>query len=551
MPLIPYPTDYRRPPVREVRIGKLCIGGNHPPLIQSMLTQAASNPEAAFAEAKALFAAGCPLIRLTIPTEKELAAAVSLRERLQSEGLLTAQVADIHFQPKLALAAAQVFEKIRINPGNLVDQPKNKGQALPQDLAEGCQRLAGALAPLVQVLKRHHCALRIGVNHGSLAQRMIEAHGDSPLGMVESALEAAGICEALGFDQIVISLKSSNPLVTNLAYRLLASRQPALGYPLHLGVTEAGMGEMARIKSLAGIAPLLRDGLGDTLRVSLAEDSVYEIPYAQALVQGLEEARQMGYPRPDWQREITQLRVNNQEHPIQGLATGGLHPVRVFSAVSLDGLEDQVLTEQTQFTQIPDLGALPPLPLSCTPAYLLTAVPDLHQVRNLYRQRGPLNAPLGLLLGPSPMPVRLESDFCALLAEGLLDFVVIPAGLPALAQTRWLQFLQALRVKSFEADYIACPSCGRTLFDLQGTTLKIRAQTRHLKGVKIGIMGCIVNGPGEMADAHFGYVGSGPGKIDLYYGQTCVQRGLPEENAVAALLALIKEKGAWQEPNLS
>ncbi len=560
MEFLAYPTTSRRSLTRQVEIGNLKIGGHHPILIQSMLVCPVTNLDRAFNEITALARVGCPLIRVTTPSLKEIEATARLKTRMAEEGLNIPLVADIHFNAALAPQAAEVFEKVRINPGNFADRPKNSGsQANLTDSAfrAGKEEFKEKLTPLLEVLKKKKRALRIGVNHGSLSERMILRYGDSPLGMVESALEAIQLCEEQGFYQIVVSLKSSNPLVAQQAYRLLDARQQeGKKYPLHLGVTEAGDGEMARVKSLIGIGGLLRDGIGDTIRVSLAEDSVNEIPFAQQILSAVSgQAPKTTKPTTPIRRPLGSYRYGSQQARFGTLALGPPNPVRIgleegaFMPFKPDFFYQETkdsLSISGQF--IPLYNNLEQIPHGhLSQPFALSSPPPLFAFRRFLAERAAALPPLGLLLPCLKGELSLETDLSLLLSEGYFDLLFLSKNQPSSSIQRLQLFLQATRIQSFQADYIACPSCGRTLFDLQATTAKIKAKTSHLKGIKIGIMGCIVNGPGEMADAHFGYVGSGPGKIDLYFGQERVKRGLEEDQAVEALVALIKEKGAWVE----
>ncbi len=555
---IPYPTSYSRNPTKRVQIAHLNVGGDSPILIQSMLVNPASKPELAITEIKKLIEANCELIRLSLPTHKELEASFHLKKLMIQEGLSIPLVADVHFNPSLAIDAAEIFDKVRINPGNFVDTPKGSGKLFsPADFQGGREKLLEALKPLIKNLKKYKRALRIGVNQGSLSERMIFQFGDSPLGMVESAIEACELCSQLDYDQIIISLKSSNPIIVNQAYRLLVTKQdPNHRFPLHLGVTEAGTGKIARVKSLVGIGTLLRDGIGDTIRVSLAEDSHLEIPVAQEIVKALNKP----------QVSSLDLQGGDFSHPLgASLTTLGNHSLNDRSICSgapvLVGYESDEPLEDADFTfqrhqdqiriageSIPILKELPKTAIKASPGktLVLDSNPSLYSLRAFFRDN-PKDFAFGLIAPALHGDLFAETEFSSMLTEGFFDFILVPNSLKEQEKAILELYLQAARVKSYVADYIACPSCGRTLFDLQKTTEMIRAKTLHLKGIKIGIMGCIVNGPGEMADAHFGYVGSGPGKIDLYFGQTRVKRGIDESLAVEALIELIKEKNQWYE----
>ena len=389
-------SSFQRRVTREVKVGDVGIGGSNPVRVQSMITSDTMDTEACIRQTLDLADAGCEIVRITAPAVKDAANLEAIVKALRERGCCVPIVADIHFKPEAALEAARWVEKIRINPGNYADSKKFKiVDYTDAQYAEELERIRERFSPLVRLCKERGVAMRIGTNHGSLSDRIMNRYGDSPLGMIESALEFAQIARDLDYHDLVFSMKSSNVKVMIEAYRLLATRLDAKGpdwnYPLHLGVTEAGDGEDGRIKSAIGIGSLLCDGLGDTIRVSLTEDSVHEIPVAYAI-------------------------------------------------------------------------------------------------------------------------------------------------------------LQAAGCRITKTEYVACPSCGRTLYNLQEATARIKAATNHLKGVKIAIMGCIVNGPGEMADADFGYVGGAPGKVNLYVGKTPVKFNIPQEEAVDRLVDLIREHGKWVEP---
>lgn len=565
--MIGYPLGLAKGPCRKVWVGSVALGGGEPPVLQSMITASAANLAQAVAQIQELDQVGCQLIRLSIPSKKELDAIPALRRELERLGIRRPLVADVHFSPALAIASCQWFEKVRINPGNFSDSPKNSGSAPidPTEFEAGRRRQKEALEPLAQSLLRYDRAVRVGVNQGSLSERMMNRFGDSPLGMVQSALETVDLLEELGVTKIVISLKSSNPLVVQKAYRLLAQlRAPKEPLPLHLGVTEAGDGVMGRAKSLAGVGPLLYDGLGETLRVSLTEPCKNEIAYGRTLLDSLSvrETQAPESPRR-WQRELDHRRVLNPagrwvgpEGQEQALGQGapvllfGLRPAAEYPGLEINGWlephKNGFLAPQGQlWPQVSDLnGPLPP-----GPALVLDREQPLLALREMYARLGQAPAPLGLWVKPSHLQSPLaQTELAALLGEGLVDFLLLDAGLSAEDQLWVIHLLQATRTRISLTDYIACPSCSRTLFDLESTTARIKAKTSHLKGLKLGIMGCIVNGPGEMADADFGYVGSGPGKVDLYRGQERVSRNLPESQAVEALVELIQKSGFWREP---
>ncbi len=568
MDLLSYPLSYCRIKTREVRIGDLTIGGNHPIYVQSMLTSSTQDVPSCLEEIKSLFQVGCRLIRLTVPSKKDLDAVPELRRVLKEEGLDVLLVADIHFSPSLAVEACELFEKVRINPGNFSDRPKNSSGTIDEkEFEEGTARLREAIRPLAAALIKNQRVLRIGVNQGSLSTRMMERYGDSPIGMVQSALEMAELFEEQGFDQLVISLKSSNPITVQKAYRLLVDSQKHREViPMHLGVTEAGDGIMGRIKSLAGIGPLLMDGIGDTIRVSLTEESANEIIFANQLLPSiLQKKEATGSTRKAWQRPFTHQRIQSEPVNFGTTRLGGGSPFKIGEpdngSVPKTGLElesDFEYRENQQGKEV-FLGSSALLKVSTlhelnsvtrSPKYsasVLTTENPIYLLRSYYKDNNSrAGKPVGYRV-PSKPDYNLLTQLAAALSEGLLDFFLLPDRIEANDLLGVLYLLQATRMKILVADYIACPSCGRTLFDIQSTTARIKEKTSHLKGIKIGIMGCVVNGPGEMADADFGYVGSGTGKIDLYFGQDRVRRGISEDEAVDKLIELIKEKGYWKD----
>lgn len=541
-----------------------------------MLSTATSDVEGCLQEIQALDAAGCEMIRLTVPSKKDLSAMPEIRRRMREEGISRPLIADVHFAPQLAVDACEFFEKVRINPGNYAGRPKGSlvKDSKPGDFRAGYERLREAITPLVHNLKRYRRALRIGVNQGSLSQRMVERYGDSPLGMVHSALEMIEMVEEQGLDQLVVSLKSSNPIIVQKAYRLLLNKQsPENRVATHLGVTEAGNELMGRMKSLVGIGVLLADGIGDTIRVSLTEPGPNEIAFARELVTAVSLMERSGETVcRHWSRPLDHQKAASAATYLASVTLGGgsslkigKHARSVLPTCEFPFKPD--FTYQKQFSQIYISDQKQPLDVvSLNTEGSLTSISDdvapgillrsekplfdlrrLHQIRESGENRG---SPVGLLLPESKNETGLleEIELAGILSEGLVDFLLLPENPDSTILTRLLALLQATRVRMITTDYIICPSCGRTLFDIQQTAEAVKRHTRHLKGLKIGVMGCIVNGPGEMADADFGYVGSGKGKVDLYYGQSRVRRNIPETEAVATLIELIKEKGQWQDP---
>jgi (E)-4-hydroxy-3-methylbut-2-enyl-diphosphate synthase len=532
--------EYRRRKSREVQIGKVAVGGNQPIRVQSMTTTRTQDVDATLAQTIRLVEAGCEIVRITAPTATDAKAIGEVKRQLRAKGIDVPLVADIHFSPAAAMEAADHVEKVRVNPGNFADQKLFRvREYTDEDYAAEIERIEDRFAPLVLKCKQRGIAMRIGSNHGSLSDRIMNRYGDTPAGMVESALEFVRIARKHDYHDIVLSMKASNPKIMIQAYRLLVARMDEEGidpYPLHLGVTEAGLGEDGRIKSAVGIGALLDDGLGDTVRVSLTEEPEEEVPVAQRLVapynlglpfaSGFEQRDERLDPYSYGRRLSTPVDVG-------GVSVGDSTTVAV-----LDPPEDAL-------TAPPDLSIL---------ARLDSPVPWYDAVR-AYRS-------LACTAGDKPLHLQVQVDgdeleillrsatvLGSLLCDGLGDSVGLTAPLADEDRSRLLfGILQAAGVRITKTEFVSCPSCGRTLFDLQSTTERIAERTRHLKGVKIAIMGCIVNGPGEMADADFGYVGGSPGHVNLYVGKEVVDKAVPEAEADERLVELIKSRGKWVEP---
>ena len=662
---------------RVVRVGDVAIGGENPIRIQSMTTTDTQDVAATVAQAERLAAAGCEIVRITAPSVRDAEALGEIRAELFRRGVRVPLVADIHFTPNAALIAAEHVEKVRINPGNFADKKKFEVREYDDtQWDEELARVAERFRPLLRRCKELGRALRIGTNHGSLSDRVMNRYGDTPRGMVESALEFLDVCEDENFHDVVFSMKSSNPQVAVQAYRLLAAslaERARLGkpgdYPFHVGVTEAGDGEDGRIKSAIGIGSLLADGLGDTIRVSLTEDPVKEVPVARAIAKRVElrwaaaDRAPVATPDPgapflddpyEHVRRVTQpvacgaLEFGG-EAPVRAELEIGAPPADSEAAVwrladslgarreiSCEGLRLDVANEDALARIQPFVEALArhgvsaPLALRMTaslapqakdvaarwivPVALQDDVAMLGSVARAAEAAGValewavagdaaalmsgieracdasraalLTRALVSVEGRLPVPsVRLvaarmralgwrapivlvhrtetdandetellhaSSDLGALLCDGVGDAVALPVrgGLERAGDALALAYriLQGARQRTTWTEFISCPSCGRTLFDLEETTARIKAQTQHLKGVKIAIMGCIVNGPGEMADADFGYVGSGPGVVNLYVGHECVERHVPQAQADARLTDLIRRHGRWVDP---
>jgi (E)-4-hydroxy-3-methylbut-2-enyl-diphosphate synthase len=630
-------TEYSRYKTREVKIGYVPMGGTNPIRVQSMTTTDTMDTIATVEQSIRIIEAGSDYVRITAPAMKEAVNLEKIKTGLRKRGYGTPLIADIHFTPNAAEHAARVVEKVRVNPGNYADRKKFKIFQYTDEMYEAeLERIRERFTPLVKVCKEYGTAMRIGTNHGSLSDRIMNRYGDTPLGMVESALEFVRICEDLDYREIVLSMKASNPQVMVEAYRLLIAKmeEEGMNYPLHLGVTEAGEGEDGRIKSAVGIGALLEDGIGDTVRVSLTEEPEAEIPVAINLVKRYNDRaghKEIPYVIDNPIDPFERIR----RHTYEADKLGGKNvPVVVVSldyntaanAENLSGISysyNKKLDKWSIGDTAPDyiyLGEKDlsyPLPGTLKKIFdykfwrkhenksgsfpLLTAKEYLNGEKRsgkinflsvsiddltdeLYKaitgdnhcvivlntsnwhgmaeqrrvfielmNRG-IDVPVIIKrsyenLSDEDLMLYSSTDIGALLNDGLGDGVWIDSQNNSLKLINSISFgiLQATRTRISRTEYISCPSCGRTQFDLQETTAKIRKRTDHLKGVKIAIMGCIVNGPGEMADADFGYVGSGPGKISLYKGKEVVERGIDSDVAVDKLVELIKKEGMWIE----
>ncbi len=586
---------YSRRVSREVMVGSVGLGGKHPIRVQSMITCDTMDTRKCIDETLALADAGCEIVRITAPTVKDAANLEHIVAGVRKAGCSVPIVADIHFKPQAAMEAAKWVDKVRINPGNYADSKKFVVREYTDaEYNAEIERIREKFAPLVELCKARGIPMRIGTNHGSLSDRIMNRFGDTPLGMVESALEFARIAREMDYHQLVFSMKASNPKVMISAYRLLVARLAALGddwnYPIHLGVTEAGDGEDGRIKSSIGTGSLLNDGIGDTVRVSLTEDSVHEIPVARALVApynaAAEKARAEGqagtlldigvFHDPPAYDPFAYARRASQRIERGGIALGGEETVRVLTtrdryeqlAHKIERMGDykpEGVIEDMAPTELDPRDEEAIAKLNAAPETILVTVADgidmpvVPAFRLLAARLDPRHP---ILLKDTLHPesasdnrpfleslVEASKALGSLLCDGIGDAVIV-RGEKAPGQSLRLAYniLQAAGTRIFKTDYVACPSCGRTLFNLQTTTARIREATSHLKGVKIAIMGCIVNGPGEMADADFGYVGGAPGKINLYVGKTPVKFNIPEAEAVERLKDLIAEHGRWVDP---
>lgn len=574
---------FQRRRTRQVMVGKVGVGGDNPIRVQSMLTCDTMDTAKCIEQTMDLVNVGCEIVRITAPTVKDAANLENIVKGLRDKGCDVPIVADIHFKPEAAMEAAKWVEKVRINPGNYADSKKFKIiEYTDEQYAAELGRIRERFTPLVELCKARGVAMRIGTNHGSLSDRIMNRYGDTPLGMVESALEFARIARELGYHNFVFSMKASNPKVMIEAYRLLVARLdqegPDWNYPIHLGVTEAGDGEDGRIKSAIGIGSLLSDGVGDTIRVSLTEDSVHEIPVAMALAQWAAHKAEapanslqvhaslgVGYDPFSYARRATDT-LNRADARI-----GGEQVVQVairqakFDQIShkLDKLGDfkpDFVYEQAGILEVDPRDDASIARINEGETALVTVADglDLPVVAAFRLLASKLQARHPIVLKDTLKPsgdahalfiktlLNASANLGGLICDGIGDAILVQ-GEEAPGQALRLSFniLQAAGSRIFKTDYVACPSCGRTLFDLQSTTAKIKAATVHLKGVKIAIMGCIVNGPGEMADADFGYVGGAPNKINLYVGKQAVKFNIPEAEAVERLVDLIREHGKW------
>ncbi|TXI78116.1 MAG: (E)-4-hydroxy-3-methylbut-2-enyl-diphosphate synthase [Flavobacteriales bacterium] len=636
-PYCPSLTHYERWRTRAVRIGNIGIGGDHPIRVQSMTTTDTMDTAATVAQSIRMIEAGCELVRITAPSKKEAENLATIKKQLRAAGFDTPLVADIHFTPNAAEVAARIVEKVRVNPGNYADKKKfDVREYTDAQYDAELERIRERFTPLVRICKEHGTAMRIGTNHGSLSDRILNRYGDTPLGMVESAFEFLRVCRDEQYHDIVLSMKASNVQVMVQAYRLLVHRMMEEGwdYPLHLGVTEAGDGEDGRVKSAAGIGALLEDGLGDTVRVSLTEDPEFEIPVARALVDryatrgGHASIPTIDTPPYDpftharrHTREV--LNIGARHVPVVMADLSGkdrITPATFFAwgyrySVPLDkwNLTDQAcdyafIGKNSIDFEIPGtLGIVQEhgmwlanrhkerhYPQHTAAQYLagaerhpqlnivyallkdldgtfITALKNdptavlLIDTRNAHGMAEQRRMLMELMRHGCEVPVIIgraydtdnealvlqsSTDIGPLFIDGLGDGIFIAderGGREDLVCRTAFGILQATRTRTSKTEYISCPSCGRTLFDLQETTARIRARTSHLKGIKIGIMGCIVNGPGEMADADYGYVGTGPGVITLYKEKEVVKRNVPSAHAVDELIQLIRSHGDWVE----
>ncbi len=587
-----HPYTFKRFQSSVVNIGNIPLGGEYPVRIQSMCNTDTMDTMATVAQAIRMIDAGCEYVRITAPGIKEAENLGNIKNELYKRGYTTPLIADIHFNPKAAEVAAAIVEKVRINPGNYIDRVSGKYDFSDIEYKEELERIAERFWPLIEICKRNQTAIRIGTNHGSLSNRIVNRYGDTPQGMMESAMEFIRMCKGFDFHNLVLSMKSSNIKVMIASTRLLVANMVAEGmnYPLHLGVTEAGDAEDGRMKSAAGIGALLADGIGDTIRVSLTEDPEFEIPVARKIVDFYKIAS-----TPDYVQNIKpKFPVNPYQYQRRSTAVvdrigGSLPVIIVGNDVAMkadysinedkiknnlshqhfnlypdsDQLIDNINFQQIQFIQIPSIHT----DFSNTECIngirnnkklvFVTAFEDegMHAERLFFAHliSAGIETPVivkktYLAKDKESFQMRAAADFAALLVDGFCDGIWIenPHFSAETIVETCFTLLQASGVRISKTEFIACPSCGRTQFNIQSALKTIKEKTSHLKGLKIAVMGCIVNGPGEMADAHYGYVGSGNGNITLYKGKTIVAKNIPEKEAVEKLIALIKQNGDWK-----
>ncbi|NDC29683.1 MAG: 4-hydroxy-3-methylbut-2-en-1-yl diphosphate synthase [Bacteroidetes bacterium] len=642
--------NYKRRKTLTVKLGDMMLGSEHPILPQSMTTTDTMDTMGSVDQIIRMVNAGCQLVRLTAPSINEAQNLAEIKKELQKRGIKVPLVADIHFTPNAAELAAKIVEKVRVNPGNYADKKKfNLIEYTDADYQEELERIREKFTPLVKICKEYGTAMRIGTNHGSLSDRIMSRYGDTPLGMVESAMEFLRICEDENYHNIVLSMKSSNPQVMVQAYRLLvktmknglAKRNMPNGddlsgaYPLHLGVTEAGDGDDGRIKSALGIGTLLEDGIGDTVRVSLTEDPEFEVPVAKKLIARYEKQTENiskkdetyhSFFNPFYYTKRESIEVYNigksqvprvianyatfeKVNPEDLKAIGHLYDANLDKWHMSDMGADYIYLGKTKvdfmlpmglkaiydidtWNVVSDKSNAYPMHnasefltnFSSSSKTLNFVKANTNEINDIFLNKLKEHKNLVLILcNDENKPMRefrsaflklqsqqinnpviinpiyhedeehfmlfASTDIGALLIDGFGDGLLVDASQVSMNRVNEICFgiLQAARTRISKTEYISCPSCGRTLFDLQETTAMIRKRTDHLKGIKIAIMGCIVNGPGEMADADYGYVGSGIGKITLYKGKEVVKRNIPSENAVNELIDLIRNNGDWVE----
>lgn len=558
--------NYRRRHSSTVQIGNVPLGGDNPIRIQSMTSTSTLDTDASVAQCRRIFDAGADYVRLTAQGVREAHNIGEIRAALHAAGYTKPLVADIHFNPKAAFEAAATTDKVRINPGNFVDAARTfkKLEYTDEEYAAELEKIRRAVVPFLAICREHHTAVRLGVNHGSLSDRIMSRYGDTPAGMVESAMEYLRIFREENFNDVAISIKASNTVIMVETVRRLVAEMDRedMHYPLHLGVTEAGDGEDGRIKSAVGIGTLLAEGIGDTVRVSLSEEPELEIPVARKLVDYIT-AREGHAPISGCFAKAYN-RIAPERRPTNAVGSIGGQNVPVVATALSPADVAAIATKPDFFLSDVNWKAVDASDkskgFSNDDVLLLTShhanpVGEIEAFIHRLWDNG-CKAPVVVRMSyddanEEDVQVKAGADFGALLLNGLVDGIVLDApNLPNNADAVAYSFgiLQAARRRTTKTEYISCPSCGRTLYDLQHAVKEIKAATSHLKGLKIGIMGCIVNGPGEMADADYGYVGAAVGKVSLYKGKECVERNVPQDVALTHLIDLIKANGDWTEP---
>lgn len=558
--------NYRRRHSSTVQIGNVPLGGDNPIRIQSMTSTSTLDTDASVAQCRRIFDAGADYVRLTAQGVREAHNIGEIRAALHAAGYTKPLVADIHFNPKAAFEAATTTDKVRINPGNFVDAARTfkKLEYTEEEYAAELEKIRRAVVPFIAICREHHTAVRLGVNHGSLSDRIMSRYGDTPAGMVESAMEYLRIFREENFNDVAISIKASNTVIMVETVRRLVAEMDRedMHYPLHLGVTEAGDGEDGRIKSAVGIGTLLAEGIGDTVRVSLSEEPELEIPVARKLVDYIT-AREGHAPISGCFAKAYN-RIAPERRPTNAVGSIGGQNVPVVATALSPADVAAIATKPDFFLSDVNWKAVDASAksegFSDDDVLLLTShhanpVGEIEAFIHRLWDNG-CKAPVVVRMSyddanEEDVQVKAGADFGALLLNGLVDGIVLDApNLPNNADAVAYSFgiLQAARRRTTKTEYISCPSCGRTLYDLQHAVKEIKVATSHLKGLKIGIMGCIVNGPGEMADADYGYVGAAVGKVSLYKGKECVERNVPQDVALTHLIDLIKANGDWTEP---
>lgn len=558
--------NYRRRHSSTVQIGNVPLGGDNPIRIQSMTSTSTLDTDASVAQCRRIFDAGADYVRLTAQGVREAHNIGEIRAALHAAGYTKPLVADIHFNPKAAFEAAATTDKVRINPGNFVDAARTfkKLEYTDKEYAAELEKIRRAVVPFLAICREHHTAVRLGVNHGSLSDRIMSRYGDTPAGMVESAMEYLRIFREENFNDVAISIKASNTVIMVETVRRLVAEMDRedMHYPLHLGVTEAGDGEDGRIKSAVGIGTLLAEGIGDTVRVSLSEEPELEIPVARKLVDYIT-AREGHAPISGCFAKAYN-RIAPERRPTNAVGSIGGQNVPIVATTLCPADVAAIATKPDFFLSDVNWKAVDASAkaegFSDDDVLLLTShhanpVGEIEAFIHRLWDNG-CKAPIVVRMryddaDEEDVQVKAGADFGALLLNGLVDGIVLDApNLPNNADAVAYSFgiLQAARRRTTKTEYISCPSCGRTLYDLQHAVKEIKAATSHLKGLKIGIMGCIVNGPGEMADADYGYVGAAVGKVSLYKGKECVERNVPQDVALTHLIDLIKANGDWTEP---